>query len=66
MNTPVKKDKNDKPNSIPSKIEKFEAKVAKTQEFINNHIKVSEDEAKLIKSSFETLLSFIDKKRKGL
>ncbi len=66
MNTPVEKDKKDKPNSIQSKIKKFEAKVAKTQNFIDNHKKVSEDEAELIKLSFETLLSFIDNKSKEL
>lgn len=52
--------------SIKTKIDKFKDKVAKTQEFISNHKKISEDEAELVKLSFETLISIVDKKHEEL
>ena len=55
-----------KVKSINTKIDKFKDKVAKTQEFISNHKKMSEDEVELVKLSFETLVSIIDKKNEEL
>jgi len=52
--------------SIKTKIDKFKDKVAKTQKFISNHKKMSEDEVELVKLSFETLVSIIDKKSEEL
>ena len=59
-------ERNEKINDTKTKIEKFEDTLKSSLNFIDNHKAVSEEEKELIKLSFETMLSFLDNKSKGL
>ena len=59
------KDVSDNP-TIKTKIKLFEEKVQRAQDFIKNKTNISKDEEELLNMSFETLLTFVENKSKGL